>query len=273
MNKHWLVCVGVLLFSVSGYAAQISTAPNSVGGGNSVFKIQADSLTNDDALKGLKDNPVTPKDAVDVQLSAERGLTDSLQAGASLKLQATPSADVLNFIVNTQYAVTSFTSLRLDAGLRRSKCGTIVGSGHADVQTYNGFLGGVGLPTKISIGRWFALTSGRTAADGYGDDIVALDNNDCQTVYIIGAPVGALVSLGDSLNFGLRTGFKTLIGGDALGTSFVPFALDATYALNNRVDLGATAEWPGVLDQPGFTDRHVNYLFERKVSAWTQVRF
>ena len=268
-----VLALTIVLASVTGYAAESVNSSIELGRGTNEFRFQGQSIHNSDALKALSNETITPQSDVNMEMSLERGLTDHIQVGAYLNVQASPTADVLGFMANTQYRLASVTNARVDVGLRRLHCGATAGLGHSFVETDDALIAGAGFPTKVSLGKYFAFTSGRSTPDGYLDDIITMDQNDCNAVFIFGVPVGAMLSLGDSVTFGVRTGFKALIGGDALGTNFVPLAVDVALAVGPTIDVGATAEWPGILGSPGFTDKHENYLFEQKVSAWTQVRF
>jgi hypothetical protein len=194
-------------------------------------------------------------------LGFQNGFADRLQAGASVNIAIDPKISFGSVYGIIQYAANPFMNARMDIGYRNKACDD--GSG--------AFSGGLGLPIKYKFAPGLAVVSGRTTTYGFVDDLVIWDVKGCHTGGMIGVPVGLLATWGESINFGLRTGYRRTIGANA-GTSFIPLGFDFAVTLQRMADIGVTFEVPNPLNTPSDPEKIESYAFERRLFIYAQTR-
>jgi hypothetical protein len=161
---------------------------------------------------------------------------------------------------------------RLDAGVRHGACAPGIG---------NAFAGGLGAPLKLRLNPHLALISGRTTIAHFADDLLTWDAKSCDvttagathlgSTFTLGLPVGFQASLGDSVDFAVRTGYRQLFG-SGLGTGFVPLGVDFAYVISGQADVGVSFDLPNALGSPSDLDRTQTQLFEQRLTVFAQTR-
>ncbi len=215
----------------------------------------------------------------------DAGLTKNVQLGLYVTVPVNPSG-FGSAIGSLQAGLSEQASVRVDAGLLRG----IIDAGAPGSSSANAFALAVGAPVKLRLSHEVAFISGRPGSAQFGrpfaisahgvggatganpvvsgDDLFYFMLNDGGVAsFVVNLPVGLLLSPDDHFAIALRSGLRTVFPAGGGSTKAIPLGVDLMVSVSPQVELGASFDLAGNVDEPG-----ASYTDVRQLGVWLQAR-